>query len=132
MVMAMAAFTTGNILMATAPVGQTYWAQSFVTMLIIPFGMDMSFPAGSLILSNAVPREHQGIGMSLVNTIVNYSVSLALGIAGTVEKEVTNGEMGQASLLKGFRSAYYLSIGLSGTGLLLSGVFIFRSYTNKT
>jgi hypothetical protein len=57
--------------------------------------MDMSFPAATVILSNAMPKEHQGLAASLVNTMVNYSISIGLGIAGTVEANVIahNGAM---------------------------------------
>ena len=44
----------------------------------------MSFPSGILILSNAMPHKDQGVAGSLVNTVVNYSISMGLGIAGTV------------------------------------------------
>jgi hypothetical protein len=50
----------------------------------------MSFPAATLLLSNAMPREHQGVSASLVATIINYSISLALGLAGTVEVHVND------------------------------------------
>ena len=33
-----AAFMTGNLLVATMPSRQTYWAQTFVSFIIIPFG----------------------------------------------------------------------------------------------
>lgn len=56
-VAAMPCFFTGQILIATAPVPQTYWAQTFVTLIVMPWGMDMSFPAGTIIMSNALPRE---------------------------------------------------------------------------
>ena len=85
--------------------------------------MDMSFPSATIVLSNAVKKEHQGIAASLVNTVVNYSISLALGFAGTVEANVSDGDM-----LKGYRGAWYLGIGLSGTGILLSIVFIIKGY----
>jgi MFS family permease len=39
MIMAMLAFTVGLILLSTAPVGQTYWAQTFVCLIIMPWGM---------------------------------------------------------------------------------------------
>jgi MFS family permease len=39
MLMALLAFTTGLILVATAPVSQSYWAQTFVSILIMPWGM---------------------------------------------------------------------------------------------
>ncbi|RMZ85861.1 hypothetical protein DV737_g447, partial [Chaetothyriales sp. CBS 132003] len=122
MVIAMAAFVAGSIIIATAPADQTYWGQSFVMSLVITFGMDMSFPAASLIISNAVPCEKQGVGMSLVNTVVNYSISIALGIAGTVEMQVTEGEAGPSAVLRGYRSAWYFGIGLAGLGLCFSVV----------
>ena len=31
----------------------------------------MSFPAASIILSNHMPPEHQGLAQSLVSTVVN-------------------------------------------------------------
>ena len=128
MTVAMAAFTVGTILIATAPVEQTYWAQTFVCMIVMPWGMDMSFPAATLILSNAVPKKHQGIAASLVNTIVNYSISIALGFAGTVEGHVNHGGTTPEDLLLGYRAAWYFGIGLSGFGLLLSLVFLARGY----
>lgn len=128
MMMAMVAFLVGSILIATAPVHQTYWAQIFVTCIVAPFGMDMSFPAASIILSNAVPRENQGVAASLINTVVNYSISLGLGFAGTVEVNVTkgNGEFGDT--LHGYRSALYMGIGLAGLGIFLSFMFVLKSY----
>lgn len=80
----------------------------------------MSFPAGTLLLSNAMPKEHQGVAASLVNTIVNYSISIALGIAGTIEGHINDGGR---DLLKGYRGAWYLGIGLAGSGILLSLLF---------
>jgi MFS family permease len=128
MMMAMVAFMTGSILMATAPVHQTYWAQIFVTTIIAPFGMDMSFPAATLILSNAVSREHQGVAASLINTVVNYSISLGLGFAGTVEVHVTKGDGTFDDTLHGYRGALYTGIGLAGLGIFLSFLFVLKSY----
>ena len=68
-----------------------------------------------------MPREHQGIAASLVVTVVNYSISIGLGIAGTVESKVNN--EGQ-DLLKGYRGALYAAIGLSGMAILLSLLFV--------
>ena len=128
MTIALTAFTVGTILIATAPVGQTYWAQSFVCMVVITWGMDMSFPAATLILSDAVPKEHQGIAASLINTVVNYSISLALGFSGTIEGRVSHGGRTPEDLLLGFRAAWYFAIGISGFGLFLSLVFLARGY----
>jgi len=120
---AMLAFCIGNILVATAPVEQTYWANVFVATLITPFGMDITVPAATMILSSSTPHEMQGVAASLVNTIVNYSISIGLGIGGTVVSQ---------SVAKGYdpleviRSAWYVSIGLSGLGVLVAIVFLIR------
>ncbi|KAJ5585266.1 uncharacterized protein N7459_005066 [Penicillium hispanicum] len=110
-------FCVGNVILATMPVHQTYWLNVFWSYLLSPFGMDMSFPAGTIMLSNLVPVEHQGIAASLIATIVYYSQSLGLGIAGVVEVNVANG-----SVLEGYRGALYLGIGLSGFGFIV-GVY---------
>ena len=129
MVMAMTFFCVGNILLATCPFDQNYWLQTFFTPIITPWGMDMSFPAATIILSNLVPKRQQGIAASLVNTVVNYSISICLGIAGTVESYVNSGG---ENILEGYRGAWYAGVGLAGCGILLSLCFVFdRLNTDK-
>ncbi|KAK8220169.1 hypothetical protein M8818_000585 [Zalaria obscura] len=127
MMIAMLAFFIGHVIAGTMPVNQSYWAQMFISILIMPFGMDMSFPAGTVILSNHMPREHQGLAMSLVNTMVNYSISIALGIAGTVESNVNNHGKTFEDTVHGIRCAYYTGIALAGCGLLLGALFFVRT-----
>ena len=129
MAVAMVAFCVGNILLATAPVDQTYWIQVFLATVVTPWGMNLSFPAATVIISNFLHKEHQGIAAALVSTTVNYSISIGLGIAGTVEGQVNDGGV---DLLAGYRGAWYAAIGLAGCGVLLSCHFIFDSHkTNR-
>ncbi|KAJ5654885.1 major facilitator superfamily-domain-containing protein [Penicillium lividum] len=128
MLLSLTAFTLGAIFTAIAPVHQTYWGLTFVCLLVIPWGMDMSFPAATLMLSNSVSRKHQGIAASLVTTVVNYSISLSLGFAGTVEVHIADGDTSPGGILKGYRAALYLAIGLGGLGMLLSAFYTLRSY----
>ena len=120
MIFALIAYCVTSILTATMPINQTYWAQTFVATLLIPFGMDMSFPAATIILSSSVPKQHQGIAASLVLTVTNYSISLGLGIAGTVAVQIAGDPKDPAGMLKQFRSAWYTSIGLAGLGIAIS------------
>ncbi|PYH88079.1 MFS general substrate transporter [Aspergillus ellipticus CBS 707.79] len=131
MLIAMIAFTIGNVFSAIDPVRQTYWALTFVTLLIIPWGMDMSFPAATVVLSNAVGRQHQGVAASLVTTVVNYSISLGLGFAGTVEVHINNGGLNFHDKLKGYRGALYMGIGLGGLGIATSLVYLVKSRPRK-
>lgn len=129
MMLALTCFTVGTVLIMTCPVDQTYWGQFFFCTLITPWGMDMSFPAATLILSDAVSKEHQGIAASLVNTVVNYSISLGLGFAGTVEVYVVDGGTAPRDLLRGYRAALYTAVGLSALGLVISAVYCVKIWT---
>lgn len=127
MLVSMMSFTLGSIFTSIAPVHQTYWALTFVTLIVMPWGMDMSFPAATAIMSDAVSRGHQGIAASLVTTVVNYAISIGLGFAGTVETHVNNGGHTLHDTLKGYRGALYLAIGLGGLGIATSLGYLFKT-----
>lgn len=85
----------------------------------------MSFPSGTVILSNSMHHQHQGLAGSLVNTVVNYSISIGLGFAGTVESQVNDGGKDR---LKGIRGASYMGLGFAGLGLILSVCFMIETW----
>jgi hypothetical protein len=88
----------------------------------------MSFPAATLIMSDKVKKEHQGTAASLVNTVVNYSISIGVGMAGTVEVHVNNGGGTKEDELKGYRGALYMAIGLASLGVCVSLMFVAEDY----
>ncbi|KAL4746053.1 hypothetical protein BDW72DRAFT_210785 [Aspergillus terricola var. indicus] len=120
MAIACAAFLGGCILQSTAPVEQSYWMNTFWSFVIMAWGMDISFPASTTILSDAVPVKHQGASASLVNTVINYSIAIGLGIAGTVEAEVSHHGVNQ---LRGYRAALWSSVGLAALAFGIALVY---------
>lgn len=129
MAAAMMGFAVGNIMLATMPVHEVYWAQAFVAACITPFGMDMSFPAGVIILTDKVEKRFQGMAASLVNTVQNYSISIGLGFAGLIEAHVNGGGWTSRQLLHGYRGATYFAIGIDVLAMGLSSWLIY-SYLN--
>ncbi|ODN80390.1 hypothetical protein L202_02641 [Cryptococcus amylolentus CBS 6039] len=127
--LAMCAFTIGNLLAATAPAHSTYWGNTFVSMLVVVWGPDLSFSTGQLIVSGSVDKEFQGIAAGIVSMITNYSMSIGLGLAGTVETYVRSGDS-QADLLKGYRVALYFSTGLAALSVVVVALFV-RMDTQK-
>lgn len=113
-------FCIGNTLLATVPADQTYWGQVFVATILTPFGMDISFPAASLVVSNRMPVHQQGVAASMLNTAINWSISLGLGVAGTIESQMIKQHKSQ---LEGYRYALYAGIGLSALGMLVALIF---------
>jgi MFS family permease len=120
MLCAMLGFFIGTLFLAFVPVHQTYWVLTFWSVLIMPIGMNWSFPSGTILLSNAMPKEHQGVSASLVSTVVNYSISIGLGVAGTVERYVGV----QYGGVWGIRGAWCLALGLDAIGVGIAVYFV--------
>lgn len=128
MTISMVAFATGTVLIATVPEDQTYWGQTFICMSIISWGMDMSFPAATLLLSDSVKQTHQGIAAGLVATIINYSMSVGVGIGGTVEAQVSKGAVTKEAVLAGYRAALFTGVALACLGVLVCLAFMLTTH----
>lgn len=133
MVLALLAFLVEIVLIATAPIDQSCLFQTCWCLVVIPFSMDISFPAATVIISDQFPPKLQAIGASLVRTVVNYRISLRLRFAGTVEVHVNHGGQTRQDMLAGYRGAFYIRIGFAalGTGLSLS-FWIYSLLRSKT
>ena len=79
-------------------------------------------------MSNATPREHQGVAASLMNTVVNYSISIGLGLAGTAESQLNRGG---TDILRGYHAAWYIGIGLAGLGWAVSLHFVVSGHGKR-
>jgi len=88
--------------------------------------MDLSFPSATIIASDSFSKEHQGAAASLVNTMVNYSISIGLGFAGTADSYLNRGG---TDMLRGIRGAYYVSLGLASLGVMFGVLFVVMSMT---
>lgn len=58
---------------------------------------------------------------SLVNIVVNYSQSLCLGVAATVEVHFNENSN---ELLKGYRAATYIALGLGRFAILVTSIYM--------
>lgn len=67
-----------------------------------------------------VPKDVQGVAASLVNTVVNYSISIGLGIAATAERQRV---LGGGSELDGYRAALYTGVGLASAAFTVALAF---------
>lgn len=115
MLLSLIAFCVGSCIAGNAPVRVE--SLPYIASGIMPFGMDMSFPAASIILSDFLPAHQQGTASSIVNTVVNYSIALGLGFAGVVETHVNDGG---TNVLRGYRGAFYMGMGFAGAGVALA------------
>ncbi|KAJ5744145.1 MFS general substrate transporter [Penicillium manginii] len=131
MLFAMLCYFLTSLLMALRPVHSTYWTYFFFATIIATFAMDSSLPAATIIFANAVPRQYQGMGSSVIMTIVVYSISLGLGFAGTIELQINNGGHTEADLLHGYRGTLWFSVGLTALGTVLALVFLLKDHRRR-
>jgi MFS family permease len=130
MVVGQTAYLVGSILAAARPADSNYWTYFFFSVLIICMGMDTSFPSAAMIFAGAVPQKYQGMAASIVLTVVNYSISLGIGFAGTLETNINNGGLTKKDQYRGYQGAMWLSVGLSGLGLVLSLIYVWIGTKN--
>lgn len=115
------ASTISLTLVATQPAHQTYWAQTFPSLVIIALGPDFIFTASQIIASNSVKRRHQGFAGTLIGTLASYGLSTGLGFAATVEA-YTNDD--GRNLVQGYRNALYFGIGVAACAMFIALFFI--------
>ena len=114
-------FFIGNLLMSFANYSKVYWAFIFPACLLVVGGPDLSFASSSIIISNAVLPEEQGVAGSFISTVVLYSISIGLGIAATVEAHVNKGG---SDIVLGYRGAYWLGIGFAAIAFFVVVLFV--------
>jgi hypothetical protein len=129
------ALTTAAMLLSLTPPNQTYWSLTFASLLLVPFGMDMSFPTATVTISNTLLPSQQGIAGSLVATVVNYSMSLGLGFASTAlhyadrAASAPSGSANNASAPDpNYRITFFVSIALVDLGVLICLLFMAQDF----
>lgn len=117
----MFSFFIGNLLMSFVIYSNSYWAFIFPACLLVVGGPDLSFASSSILISNAVLPEEQGVAGSFIATVVQYSIAFGLGIAGTVESHVNDGG---TNVVLGYRGAYWLAIGFASVAFFVVVLFV--------
>lgn len=117
LVFSMLGFLGSDIVLATAPVHEVYWRSFLGLWFLAVIGVDWSFPASTILMSDTLPPNLQGMAGSLVTTAVNYGISLWLGIGANVSQQLS--ERGHTSL-EAWRGEMYFSVGSSGLCVLMA------------
>jgi len=118
LVFSMAVFFCSDVMLLRMPVDQIYWQISFGLWTLGVWGMDWSFPAGSIILSDELPPHLQGMAGSLLTTMVMYGQSLFVGISATIESQIAKQNPGNT--LAVHHACSYFAMGLSGSAFIIS------------
>lgn len=116
-----AAILISNILLATMPVQQPYWAQVFPATIFMAFCPDFVYVAAQIVASNSVKRKEQGVAASLIGVLNLYGNSLGLGFAGTIETQVNKH---RPDTVLGYRAALSFGAGIALIAVVLDALFV--------
>jgi EmrB/QacA subfamily drug resistance transporter len=120
----MALVAAGLILFAQAPVDGEYVTDILPVMLLLGFGIGISFPAlMTLAMSGATP-EDAGLASGLVNTTAQVGGALGLAILATVSASRTDdllaeGTASASALTSGYHLAFWI-----GAALVLAALVV--------
>ena len=122
-IMAMGIIVTviSALLVVTMPVQQSYWPQTFPSIVLCCLCPDFVFVAAQLIASNSVSRKQQGVAGSLIGTLNLYGNGLGLGFAGTIESEMIKNTGDEVFA---FRVALWFGLALGVAALALDLIFV--------
>jgi MFS family permease len=114
----------GLLWFARAPVDGVYVRDVLPSMLLIGFGIGISFPSLVTLAMSGATREDAGLASGLVNTTAQVGGALGLAVLATVSASRTdhltaNGEAHAEALTSG----YHLAL-LIGSGLVLTALTV--------
>lgn len=114
---------------APLPTDTTYWAYGFPAMVLLTLGGDSLYPCLTFLAMRSIPKEEQGIGAALFQTLGQVGRSLGIAIATAVSTGVAKAQspLGEhQAQLHGYRAANWLNFGLSVSAAVLAAC-VFRS-----
>lgn len=119
---------------APLPTETTYWAYGFPAMVLLTLGGDSLYPCLTFLAMRSIPKEDQGIGAALFQTLGQVGRSLGIAIATAVSTGVAQAQKSQnqhEAQLHGYRAANWLNFGLSVSAAVLAAC-VFRSSSTVT
>lgn len=128
MLVSLCSFLVSNILVGTRPVHQTYWAQNFISVIILPFAIDFSLPTGGIILLSLVPNTEVGAASSIVLTAAFLAVTIGFAIGTNAEVYTTIGKpQSIETLTQAIRNSFHVAFAINGLGVIVAFIFVIYS-----
>jgi EmrB/QacA subfamily drug resistance transporter len=115
----------GLVLFALAPVDGTYVRHVLPVMLVLGFGIGVSFPALMTLAMSGATREDAGLASGLVNTTAQVGGALGLAVLATLSTTRTDslidaGESTPSALTGGYHLAFLIGAALVAAAVVVA------------
>jgi EmrB/QacA subfamily drug resistance transporter len=120
----------GLILFTQAPVDGTYLANVLPAMVVIGFGIGVSFPSLMSLAMSGATREDAGLASGLVNTTAQVGGALGLAVLATLSASrsddlIASGHTTADALVSGYHLAFLIGAVLIGLAVVV-GLFVLQ------
>ncbi|QSZ37209.1 hypothetical protein DSL72_009303 [Monilinia vaccinii-corymbosi] len=95
------------LLFALAPQNASFWAWVFTAMTSATLGIDITFNVTTIFITTSLPSSQQGLAGALINSIMQFSIAVCLGISQTVADAVATRS---ASLRASYRAVFWFEV----------------------
>ncbi|KAB8345826.1 hypothetical protein FH972_022881 [Carpinus fangiana] len=114
-----------SLIMALAQPHQSYWATSFISILLNPIGADSLFVVSNLLITSSFPAKTQALAGAVFNTVSQVGKSIGLASSAALASSITakstaEDKKGPEALLEGYHAAWWFCLALNATTLILS------------
>ncbi|KAI9776687.1 MAG: hypothetical protein M1839_009414 [Geoglossum umbratile] len=113
------AWVIAPLLFAIAPVGASFWAYTFPSMICATVAIDTTFNITNIFITTSLPRNQQGFAGALINSLMHLGIAFFLGLADVVATSTTH--LGQR---KSYQNVFWYEVGCAGVALLIMAVFV--------
>jgi MFS family permease len=112
-------YVGSGLLFAIIPLGGSYWAYVFPSMICGTVAIDISFNLANIFITTSMPKAEQGLAGALINCTMYMGIAVMLGLADIVETQTK-----YLGKWKSYKAVFMFQTGLCILGLLIVLAFV--------
>ena len=108
------------LLFALAPVGASYWAYIFPSMVCATIGIDITFNVANIFITTSLPKKQQGLAGAVIMLLLHLGIAVFLGFADVLHSyEIEKlGERGA------FKAVFWFEVACAALALVILTLFV--------
>lgn len=108
-----------SILFAVAPVGASYWAYVFPSMICATIGVDILFNVANIFITTNLSSKRQGLAGALINSLLYLGIAFLIAFADVVQTQTVG--LGQR---RSYQAVFWYQLACAGTAFVIMLVFV--------
>ncbi|KAI9649295.1 hypothetical protein NHQ30_001867 [Ciborinia camelliae] len=108
------------LLFALAPINASFWAWIFTAMTCATLGIDITFNVTTIFITTSLPSSQQGLAGALINSIMQLSIAVCLGISEIIANSAENKS---GSLRYSYKAVFWFEVTCASIALCILILF---------